>query len=86
MAALVADQCGHDVSLYDADSRIGGQLNMARVIPGKEEFHGLVEWFQTMLDRSRVNLHLNTRATPERPWRPLTKPSSPPASPRATRR
>ena len=65
MAAFVADQRGHDVTLYEADSRIGGQLNMARVIPGKEEFHGLVDWFQTMLDRSRIALHLNTRATPD---------------------
>jgi 2,4-dienoyl-CoA reductase (NADPH2) len=62
MAALVADQRGHTVTLFDADSQIGGQLNMARVIPGKEEFHGLVAWFQTMLERSRVTLHLNTRA------------------------
>jgi len=64
MAALVADQRGHDVTLLEADARIGGQLNMARVIPGKEEFHGLVAWFQTMLDRSGIALHLNTRATP----------------------
>ena len=62
MAALVADQRGHDVTLYDADDRIGGQLNMARVIPGKEEFHGLVDWFATMLGQSGVTLHLNTRA------------------------
>ena len=62
MAALVADQRGHEVTLYDADDRIGGQLNMARVIPGKEEFHGLVDWFATMLDRSGIALHLNTRA------------------------
>ncbi|MCC1481888.1 NADPH-dependent 2,4-dienoyl-CoA reductase [Roseibaca sp. Y0-43] len=65
MAALVADQRGHDVTLYDSDAQIGGQLNMARVIPGKEEFHGLVDWFQTMLDASRIDLHLNTRATPQ---------------------
>ncbi|MBN2759947.1 MAG: FAD-dependent oxidoreductase, partial [Rhodobacteraceae bacterium] len=64
MAALVADQRGHSVTLYESDSRIGGQLNMARVIPGKEEFHGLVDWFQTMLDASRIAVHLNTRATP----------------------
>jgi 2,4-dienoyl-CoA reductase (NADPH2) len=62
MAALVADQRGHDVTLFDADGQIGGQLNMARVIPGKEEFHGLVAWFQTMLKRSGIKLHLNTRA------------------------
>jgi 2,4-dienoyl-CoA reductase (NADPH2) len=36
---------------------------MARIIPGKEEFHGLVEWFQTMLDASRIAVHLNTCAT-----------------------
>ena len=65
MAALVADQRGHDVTLYEADSRIGGQLNMARVIPGKEEFHGLVDWFTGQIDRSRITLALNTRATPE---------------------
>ena len=65
MAALVADQRGHDVTLYEADARIGGQLNMARIIPGKEEFHGLVEWFSTMLGASRITLHLTTRATPD---------------------
>ncbi len=65
MAALVADQRGHKVTLFEADGQIGGQLNMARVIPGKEEFHGLVEWFETMLARSGVALRLNTRATPE---------------------
>lgn len=64
MAALVADQRGHKVTLFEADAQIGGQLNMARVIPGKEEFHGLVAWFQTMLDRSRIDLRLNSRASP----------------------
>ncbi len=62
MAALVADQRGHEVTLFEADTKIGGQLNMARVIPGKEEFHGLVDWFSTMLDQSKITLHLNTRA------------------------
>lgn len=65
MAALVADQRGHKVTLFEADGQIGGQLNMARVIPGKEEFHGLVEWFETMLARSSVAVKLNTRATPQ---------------------
>ncbi|MCC5963645.1 MAG: NADPH-dependent 2,4-dienoyl-CoA reductase [Rhodobacteraceae bacterium] len=65
MAALVADQRGHDVTLYEADSRIGGQLNMARVIPGKEEFHGLVDWFTGQIDRSRITLRLKTFASPE---------------------
>ncbi|MGY6549626.1 MAG: oxidoreductase [Roseinatronobacter sp.] len=64
MAALVADQRGHDVTLFEAEAQIGGQLNMARVIPGKEEFHGLVDWLQASLDRSRVTQRLNTRAQP----------------------
>ena len=65
MAALVADERGHKVTLFEADDRIGGQLNMARTIPGKEEFHGLVDWFETMLGRSGVTLRLKTRATPD---------------------
>ena len=63
MAALVADQRGHDVTLFEADNQIGGQLNMARVIPGKEEFHGLVDWFNGQIARSGVALRLATRAT-----------------------
>jgi len=62
MAALVADQRGHQVTLFEKDAVIGGQLNMARVIPGKEEFHGLVDWFATMLRDSGVELRLNTAA------------------------
>ncbi|KPQ05516.1 MAG: 2,4-dienoyl-CoA reductase (NADPH2) FadH [Rhodobacteraceae bacterium HLUCCA12] len=65
MAALVADWRGHKVTLFERDTQIGGQLNMARVIPGKEEFHGLVAWFETMIARSRIDLRLNTDATPD---------------------
>ena len=63
MAALVADQRGHDVTLFEGDAHLGGQLNMARMIPGKEEFHGLVQWFEGEVARSRIKLRLNTRAT-----------------------
>ncbi|MCA2011492.1 NADPH-dependent 2,4-dienoyl-CoA reductase [Cereibacter sphaeroides] len=65
MTALVADQRGHKVTLFERDTVIGGQLNMARVIPGKEEFHGLVHWFETMLKASGVDLKLGTEATAE---------------------
>ena len=65
MAALVADQRGHAVTLYERDNRIGGQLNLAREIPGKEEFHGLVQWFETMLARSKITLKLETEASAE---------------------
>ena len=65
MTALVADQRGHKVTLFEKDSVLGGQLNMARVIPGKEEFHGLVAWFETMVGQSGITVNLNTKATPE---------------------
>ena len=62
MAALVADRRGHSVVLFEKDAQIGGQLNMARVIPGKEEFHGLVDWFAASLAASNVDLRLNATA------------------------
>lgn len=65
MAALVADQRGHKVTLFERDGQLGGQLNMARVIPGKEEFHGLVEWFEHSVGRSNITVRLNTEASAE---------------------
>ena len=61
-AAIIAAQRGHQVTLFEAADRIGGQLNMARVIPGKEEFHGLVDWFGVMLGAAGVDLRLGQRA------------------------
>lgn len=55
---------GHNVSLYEAASEIGGQLNMAKVIPGKEEFHEMLRYFNRQLDITGVTLHLNTVAEP----------------------
>ena len=57
-AALTAAERGHDVTLHDRAGEIGGQLNMARVIPGKEEFHWLVAWFETMLAERGITLAL----------------------------
>ena len=44
MVAMVAARRGHTVTLWDKADRVGGQLNMAKVVPGKEEFVGLVDW------------------------------------------
>lgn len=64
-AALVAAERGHAVTLFDRADRIGGQLNMARQVPGKEEFHGLVDWYETMVAERGIELRLNTDVAPE---------------------
>jgi 2,4-dienoyl-CoA reductase (NADPH2) len=64
-SALVAAERGHDVTLFDRAKRIGGQLNMAKMVPGKEEFYGLIDWYQTMLDVHGVTLRLGTEASAE---------------------
>jgi len=64
-AALVAAGRGHKVTLFDKADRLGGQLNMARVIPGKEEFHGLVHWYETMVHHAGITKRLGTEADVE---------------------
>ena len=64
-AAMVAAERGHKVALFERGSEVGGQLNMAKQIPGKEEFFGLVEWFSVMLAEHGVEIRLNTEATVE---------------------
>jgi 2,4-dienoyl-CoA reductase (NADPH2) len=60
-AALAAAERGHKVTLFDQADEIGGQLNMARRIPGKEEFNGLVDWYRTMVANSGIDLRLGQR-------------------------
>ena len=60
--ALVAAERGHEVTLFDKADTIGGQLNMARRVPGKEEFDGLVQWYATMLGRLGVAQRLGQAA------------------------
>ncbi|WP_374624993.1 NADPH-dependent 2,4-dienoyl-CoA reductase [Pandoraea sp.] len=62
-AATVAARRGHDVTLIEADAEIGGQFNMAKRIPGKEEFFETLRYFRHELEASGVNVQLNTRAT-----------------------
>ncbi len=62
-AALTAAERGHAVTLFDRADRIGGQLNMAKVVPGKEEFLGLVAWYETMVARAGLTLRLGREVT-----------------------
>lgn len=62
-AAITAAERGHVVTLFEQSPEIGGQLNMARKIPGKEEFHGLVDWFKTRVATLPIELRLGIAAT-----------------------
>ncbi|WP_167644608.1 NADPH-dependent 2,4-dienoyl-CoA reductase [Mameliella alba] len=62
-AAITAAERGHKVVLFDKADTLGGQLNMARKIPGKEEFDGLVDWFSAMTSATGVEVRLGTEAT-----------------------
>tara|TARA_R100000005_G_scaffold96130_1_gene80890 strand:- start:10215 stop:12248 length:2034 start_codon:yes stop_codon:yes gene_type:complete len=59
--ATVAAERGHRVTLYDASSEIGGQFNLAKRIPGKEEFHETIRYFGRMIEKLGIELKLNTR-------------------------
>jgi 2,4-dienoyl-CoA reductase (NADPH2) len=62
-AALVLAERGHEVDLYEAAAEVGGQLNMAKVIPGKEEFHEMLRYFRRQLELKHVRVHLNTKVS-----------------------
>ena len=54
--SIVAAQRGHEVSLFDENHEIGGQLNFAKMIPGKEEFYGLLDFYKNEIKRLKINL------------------------------
>ncbi len=60
--ATTAAERGHEVHLYEADSEIGGQFNMAKRIPGKEEFYETLRYYRKMIEKHGVHLHLRTKA------------------------
>nr|WP_247743631.1 NADPH-dependent 2,4-dienoyl-CoA reductase [Shimia sp. R10_1] len=62
-AAMTAAQRGHKVTLIDRADKLGGQLNVAKQIPGKEEFWGLVDWYEAMVADLDIEVRLNTEAT-----------------------
>ena len=60
-AATVLAERGHEVHLFDAASEVGGQLNMAKVVPGKEEFHEMLRYLRRQVEVTGVQLHLGQR-------------------------
>ena len=64
-AALASAERGHNITLFDKADDIGGQLNMAKQVPGKEEFWGLVDYYRTMVSKAGITLQLGTVATVE---------------------
>lgn len=61
--AITAAQMGHTVTLYDQAGAIGGQFNMAKRVPGKEEFYETLRYFKVQLQKHGVNMKLGTKVT-----------------------
>ncbi|HFA51972.1 MAG TPA: NADPH-dependent 2,4-dienoyl-CoA reductase [Bacteroidetes bacterium] len=64
-AATIAAQRGHEVLLYEAAAETGGQFNMAKAVPGKEDYAETIRYYNRQIELTGVHLHLNTRATVE---------------------
>lgn len=64
--AVNAAARGHSVTLFDAQQEIGGQFNIAKQIPGKEEFYETLRYYRRMLDLHGVNLQLGQLVTADR--------------------
>ena len=62
-AATIAAKRGHKVVLFEAKNEIGGQFNIAKLIPGKEEFYETLRYFNTQLTLHNIDLKLNHKAT-----------------------
>ena len=63
--AHIAAMRGHNVTLYEASHELGGQFNMAKIIPGKEEYAETIRYYKTMLSKYKVKLILNKKVTSE---------------------
>ncbi|MBF6166506.1 NADPH-dependent 2,4-dienoyl-CoA reductase [Streptomyces gardneri] len=64
-AAIGLAERGHQVELFEAENRIGGQFDLARRIPGKEEFDETIRYYRRKLELTGVTVHLDVRATAE---------------------
>jgi len=63
--AVTAAERGHQVTIFDSASEIGGQFNIAKQIPGKEEFYETIRYFGKQIELKGIDLKLNTRMTTE---------------------
>jgi 2,4-dienoyl-CoA reductase (NADPH2) len=63
--AVTAAERGHRVTLYEAEARIGGQLNLARNVPGKEEFDETLRYYRTRIECLGIDLRLGHRPSAE---------------------
>lgn len=64
-ASTVAAERGHHVTLFDSAAEIGGQFNIAKRVPGKEEFYETLRYFARKLQTTDVDVRLNTRVAVE---------------------
>ena len=64
-ASTTAAQRGHKVTLFDAAEEIGGQFNIAKQVPGKEEFYETIRYFAVQIEALGVELRLNTKVDVE---------------------
>ncbi|MET7767228.1 NADPH-dependent 2,4-dienoyl-CoA reductase [Nocardia sp. NPDC005366] len=62
-AAVALAERGHRVDLFEADDKIGGQFDIARRIPGKEEFAESIRYYRRMLEITGVTVHLDNRVS-----------------------
>jgi len=62
-AATAAAEAGHDVTLFEGENTIGGQFNIAKQVPGKEEFSETIRYYSKKIASTNVTLKLNTRVT-----------------------
>jgi len=62
-ASTIAAERGHEVTLYEGSDQIGGQFNLAKIIPGKEEYAHTIRYYDVMIKKHGVDLKLNHKVT-----------------------